>query len=136
MRWMKKVLTGAAIMAAVFAAGIAVRLLCSPFLPIEAEAPVFVYYRAGSMPEPVQVSPEDAGRIVEIITWNKIFCRSGTSDLAGVFDLDIGGRKFNGDENCSDFNDHINSLEVQITIGREELLQILLKYTGDYMEQG
>lgn len=56
--------------------------------------------------------------------------------MAGVFDLDIGGQKFNGDENCSDFNDHRNTPEIQITIGWKELLQIPLKYTGDYMEQG
>jgi hypothetical protein len=56
--------------------------------------------------------------------------------LAGVFDLDIGGQKFNGDENCSDFNDHRNTPEIQITIGWKDLLQIPLKYTGDYMEQG
>ena len=80
---MKKGFIGAAVIASVFAAGVAVRLLCSPFLPIEAEAPVFVPRRAGSMPEPVQVSPEDAGRIIEIITWNKLFCRNGTSDSAG-----------------------------------------------------
>jgi hypothetical protein len=50
---MKKGLIGVAVMAAVSAAGVAVRLLCPPFLPIEAEAPAFVYCKAGSMPEPV-----------------------------------------------------------------------------------
>ena len=133
MRQLKGRLLDIIAVAALLAMGITLWAGLSPIVPIAPEAPLSVRYNADSKPEPVQFSPEDAGKVIEILTRNKSTCRYGTSDCIGIFILCIGDQSFSCCANGGNLNDAANNLNLQIKRGREDLLSILLKYTEGYM---
>lgn len=136
MRQLKERLLGIIAAAALLAMGITLRAGRSPLLPIDPAVPVSVRYNADSMPEPAQLSPEDAGKVMEIPTRNKSTCRYGTSDCIGIFILCVGDQSFSCCADGSDLNDAANNLNLQIKKGREDPLRILLKYTEGYRQPG
>lgn len=84
------------------------------------------------MPEPIEISREDAKRIVEIISFHYIFKRYGTSDSITVFTITIGEQTFGCNAYFDDLNDDVHDVNIRITCGQEDLKDILMKYTEAY----